>query len=74
MNFRDELDAIMKAEQEQIPELQERMAGRRKDPSGRLTVGENLAVLTALSGIHRRALLRIAEEIDRLRGTEEPEP
>ena len=63
-SFHDELDAYMRAGTEQIPEWHDAMA----DPSDEVTVRDALGILNGGQGLHRNAILKIADEIDRLPG------
>jgi hypothetical protein len=67
-NLCKELDALMKAETEQMPEWHAAM-----DKPGDLNLFEIVPILAGWVGIHRRAILRLAEEIDRLGEAVEPE-
>ncbi len=68
-SFRNELDAFMRSQTEQIPEWHEAMSDERATVPDQTA----LVVLNEVQGIHRQAILLIADEIDRLLGTVEPE-
>src|SRR5471032_836922 len=67
-SLRNELDALMKAQMEQLPDWHEAMAR----PGDNLNLQETVNIVLRWQGIHREMILRLAEEIDRLSGPDGP--
>jgi hypothetical protein len=61
-SLRNELDALMTAQMEQFPDWHEAMSR----PGDNLNLQETVNIVLRWQGIHREAILRLAEEIDRL--------
>jgi hypothetical protein len=68
-SLRKELDALMKAEIEQSEAMHEAM----KHPNDLIGIRDTLRILVAWNGSLRRAILRLAEEVDGLLGAQEPD-
>lgn len=63
MTLRKELDAWMQARVEQLPEWHESM----DQPSDFMTLEQSVKIQGGFQSILREAVLRLAEEIDRIR-------
>ena len=70
-NLVKELDALMKADLEQSETFQTMMRKRGGDDEW-VGAAELLPLLVDWLGAHRLAILRLAEEIDRLNRADEP--
>lgn len=62
MTLRKDLDSWMQARVEQLPEWHEAM----DEPGDTLTLEQSLKIQAGYQGILREAILRLAEEIDRI--------
>ena len=64
MTLRNEIDALMKAEIEQHPEWHRIMEDNRDAPEDPMTLRDTVLGLMAMVSVQRKAILRLADEID----------